>query len=139
MKLDDVIMVLTQNSVPATTIKQIESDLKQIQQEERAEKAEKDPKGKNQWVVVAHSPTNDINNMQAWVMQIGVDDMPNSVLTKVQTAAKRYNSMTRKGKKCPVKDFSSAIQFVQRKFSKEEGYNPKNKTAVQVILTDNNL
>jgi len=136
MKAQDIIDILKADKVAPTTIQKVESF---IHAEKEEAKANKEPKGKNSLVVIVHSPTNDLNNLEAWVVQQPVCDTPADLDKKMKTAAARYNSMTRKGRKNPLKSLSDMFMFLQRKFSKAENFTPKNKESLQVIVSDGSL
>lgn len=136
MKTQDIIDILKADKVAPTTIQKVESF---IHAEKEEAKANKEPKGKNSLVVIVHSPTNDLNNLEAWVVKQPVCDTAADLDKKMKTAAARYNSMTRKGRKAPAKTLRELFLFVQRKFTKNEGFQPLNKESVEVIVSDGNL
>lgn len=133
MNIDDIVEILNQNSVPAATVKQIVADLKQAEEDN---KPDPKSKSKNKFVVVLNSPTNELANAQAWVVQVSEETDAKTVLTKVDEATREFNSSTRKGRKSPVKGFAQAARLVKRKFFKTVGVNIKNKEAAETVVTD---
>lgn len=130
MKIDDIVDVLQQNSVPASTINKVVEDLKAIQKELKEDSV---PKEKNKFVVVASSPSNSLDNAEAWVLQIKESDDPALVQSQMQTCMTDYNTNTRKGRKTPIRSFAEACRFLPRKFSKKQNLLIKTKESVPVI------
>ena len=140
MKIDieEVLSILQQNGVPAETVKAVASDLKEVVTEIQADK-QKAPKSKYQYSVIVNSPTNDINNLQAWVVKMPEGEKSSELLTKIQTAAAKQNNLTRKGRKFPIKALAEAFANLERKFTKEENFQPLTKHSCQVIVSDGTL
>lgn len=133
MNIDDLTEILRQNGVAAPTIKQIITDLKQAAEDNKGTAG---PKAKNKFVVLLNSPTNELTNAQAWVVQVPEETAAADIMNKVSSAAREFNANTRKGKKNPVRTLADAALTVTRKFFKAAGVNIKTKIPVETIVTD---
>lgn len=130
MNIDDLVEVLREKQIDSKVIDEIVDELKTIQKEKKEDTT---PKQKNQFVVLASSPTNELSNAEAWVAQIKEGDDPNAVVQKVETAMKDYNANTRKGRKNPLKNFAESCQYLPRKFLKKHNVLLKTKESVQLV------
>ena len=132
--------VLREQNVDATIIKTVVTELQKVIADEKAAKvADTTPRAKYQYAVVVNSPTNDINNAQAWVVKLPEAENPQDILTKVQTAVARQNDLTRAGRKSPIRSIAAAFEGLKRKFTKEQSFQSLNKTACPVIVTDGKI
>ncbi len=142
INLDDVKMALQKQQLPAATIQIVVSELKQaaeLKKEERT--AEKTHNSKNQFVIILSDPKKELVGKEfvGWVAQIPEEDAPATVIDKICAASYTFNSMTRAGKKNPVKKIGEALEYVKRKFLKEAKVLVKTKEPVQIIITDNEI
>lgn len=142
MNIDDVKQVLSKQQLPQTTVQLIIADLKQqeaLKKEERA--AEAGHKSKNQFVVILNDPKNELagKDFSAYVVQIPEDQPIDSTLQKIYTSAYDHNAGTRSGRKNPIRTVSEALEFVKRKFFKQNNLLVKTKEPVLVIKTDGQI
>lgn len=131
--------ILREQKVDSTVISVVVKELQKVAAEEAADKGPSGPKQKYQYSIIVNSPTNDLNNLQGWVVKMPEDQKPSDLLVKIQTAAAKQNNNTKKGRKSPIKSVAEAFQYLKRKFSKEENFAPLTKSSVQVIVSDGTL
>lgn len=132
--------ILREQNVDQTVIKAVVTELQKVIADEKAAKvADTTPRAKYQYAVVVNSPTNDINNAQAWVVKLPEAENPQDILTKVQTAVARQNDLTRKGRKFPIRGLISAFEGLKRKFTKEQNFQILTKTYCPVIVSDGKI
>lgn len=136
MNIDDLTEILRQNGVAAATITQIITDLKQAAEDNKGAAG---PKAKNKFVVLLNSPTNELTNAQAWVVQVPEETPATDIMGKLAEAAREFNANTRKGKKNPVRTLADAALTVKRKFLKAVGVNVKTKLPVETVVTNGTL
>lgn len=138
IKIEEVIEALQKLKIPGATIAAVESELEQIQEEKKEEKATK-KKGKNQFVTILLDPENKLVNLgdfTAIVTQIPSEDDAGTVLSRIYKAAYDYNA-TKKGRKFPVKGVAEAVGAVKRKQFKEANVAIKSgKETVRVLISD---
>ena len=73
--------VLREQNVDATIIKTVVTELQKVIADEKAAKvADTTPRAKYQYAVVVNSPTNDINNAQAWIVKLPDAENPQDIL-----------------------------------------------------------
>ena len=138
--LDEIAAVLKENNLPPEMVAKINKDLVKVAEELKNDKANNaDPKQKNQFVVILSSPEEIKEDLVSWVVQIPQDGDTGTVLTQIKDATKNFNEKTRKGKRKPCKTMGEAMEFVNRKFMKEQGILIKTKTPVRVLVTNNIL
>ena len=112
-----------------------------LTQEELA-RADKEPAGKKQFVVIVNDPYGKIPETgfeySGWVMQIPEDADPRSALVKLAYGAYDFNA-TPKGRRMPLKTIAEAARFGSAKIYKEHKLWIKTKEPVLVIPTDGKI
>ena len=131
--------ILREQKVDSTVISVVIKELQKVAAEEAADKGPSGPKQKYQYSVIVNSPTNDLNNLQGWVVKMPEDQKPSELLAKIQSAVNKQNTTSRKGRKSPMRNLSDAFLGLKRKFSKEFSFQPLTKESVQVIVSDGTL
>lgn len=131
--------ILREQKVDSTVISVVVKELQKVAAEEAADKGPSGPKQKYQYSIIVNSPTNDLNNLQGWVVKMPEDQKPSELLVKIQTAAAKQNNGSRRGKKSPIKSISEAFRFLKRKFTREENFHCLTKDSVSVLVSDNSL
>jgi len=131
--------ILREQKVDAAVIKTVVQELQKVAAEEKADKGASGPKQKYQYSIIVNSPTNDLNNLQGWVVKMPEDQKPSELLAKIQMAAAKQNNGSRRGKKSPIKSVAEAFLNLKRKFTKTENFQPLTRESVQVIISDNTL
>lgn len=133
--------VLTNNHLEPDTILTV---LKQIEEqaaaEAEAEKANRDPVVKKQFVIVVSDPRGTIpdEDYVGWVAQIPEDDPVGETMDRLIRASYEYN-ISKKGRRYPVKSVGEACEAVGARFLKEQNLAIKNKVPVTVLRTDNKI
>ena len=131
--------VLREQKVDAAVIQTVVQELQKVAAEEKADKEPSGPKQKYQYSIIVNSPTNDLNNLQGWVVKMPEDQKPSELLAKIQTAVAKQNNNTKKGRKFPLKSLAEAFNGLKRKFTKEENFQPLTRDPVQVTVSDGKL
>lgn len=131
--------ILREQNVDNTVIATVVKELQKVAAEEKADKEPSGPKQKYQYSIIVNSPTNDLNNLQGWVVKMPEDQKPSELLAKIQTAVAKQNNNTKKGRKFPLRSLAEAFNGLKRKFSKEESFQPLTKQSVQVIVSDGTI
>jgi hypothetical protein len=109
--------------------------------EEDAAAEEKEPRQKNQYVVLISDPDGALPpsaDFAAWVLQIPESESVHSTGERIANAAYTFNA-TRKGRLLPVKTVGEAMENVPAKLFREAQVSVKTKTPVLVVKTDNQL
>ncbi len=133
--------VLTNNNLEPDTIQLL---LKQIEEqaaaEAEAEKANKEPTVKKQFVLIVSDPNGTIpdEDYVGWVAQIPEDDPVGDTMDRLIRATYEYN-ISKKGRKYPCKTVGEACEAVGARFLKEQNLAIKNKVPVTVLRTDNKI
>lgn len=133
--------VLSNNNVEPETIQAV---LKQIEEqaaaEAEAEKANRDPVVKKQFVLIVSDPKGTLpaEDYVGWVAQIPEDDPIGETMDRLIRASYEYN-ISKKGRKYPVKTVGEACEAVGARFMKEQNISIKNKVPVTVLRTDNKI
>ena len=133
--------VLSNNNLEPETIQKV---LQQIEEqaaaELEAEKANREPPVKKQFVLIVSDPRGTIpdEDYVGWVAQIPEDDSPGTTMEKLIRASYEYN-ISKKGRKYPVKSVGEACEAVGSRFLKEQDIAIKTKIPVTVIKTDNKI
>jgi hypothetical protein len=119
--------------------------LSQIEQqaalEKEADKADREPTAKKQFVILVSDPDGRIPegvDLVGWVTQISGDDSILDTPQKLFRAAYEHN-ISKKGRKYPVKTVGEACEAVGARLLNEQGLSIKNKTPVAVIVSDNKI
>ena len=131
--------VLREQKVDAAVIQTVVQELQKVAAEEKADKEPSGPKQKYQYSIIVNSPTNDLNNLQGWVVKMPEDQKPSELLAKIQSAVNKQNTTSRKGRQSPMRNLSDAFLGLKRKFSKEFSFQPLTKESVQVIVSEGTL
>lgn len=133
--------VLTNNNLEPDMIQAV---LKQIEEqaaaEAEAEKANKEPTVKKQFVLIVSDPNGTIpdEDYVGWVAQIPEDDPVGETMDRLIRASYEYN-ISKKGRRYPVKTVGEACEAVGTRFLKEQNLSIKNKIPVTVLRTDNKI
>ncbi|MDQ8202024.1 hypothetical protein [Pelagicoccus sp. SDUM812003] len=133
--------VLSSNELEPEVIQKV---LKQIEEqaaaEAEAEKANREPPVKKQFVMIVSDPRGTLpdEDYVGWVAQIPEDDNVGTTLEKLIRASYEYN-ISKKGRKYPVKSIGEACEAVGARFLKEQGIAIKTKIPVTVLKTDNKI
>lgn len=133
--------VLTNNNLEPDMIQAV---LKQIEEqaaaEAEAEKANKEPAVKKQFVLIVSDPNGTIpdEDYVGWVAQIPEDDPVGETMDRLIRASYEYN-ISKKGRRYPVKTVGEACEAVGTRFLKEQNLSIKNKIPVTVLRTDNKI
>lgn len=133
--------VLSDNQLEPDTITKL---LKQIEEqaaaEAEAEKANREPTVKKQFVIIVSDPRGTLpdEDYVGWVAQIPEDDPVGDTMDRLIRASYEYN-ISKKGRKYPVKTVGEACEAVGARFLKEQNLAIKNKIPVSVIKTDNKI
>lgn len=133
--------VLSSNNLEPETIQKV---LQQIEEqaaaEAEAEKANREPPVKKQFIMILSDPNGTVPDQDyvGWVAQIPEDDSPGDTLEKLIRASYEYN-ISKKGRKYPVKSIGEACEAVGSRFLKEQGIAIKTKTPVTILRTDNKI
>lgn len=134
--------VLASNNVDHDTIQKVLKDIEtQAELEAEAEKANRDPVVKKQFVILVSDPRATIPEKEeyvGWVAQIPEDDSPGQTLERLIRASYEYN-ISKKGRRHPVKSIGEACEAVGSRFLKEQNVAIKTKLPITVIRTDNVL
>lgn len=138
--LSEVANVIRKNEVEPSVLRRILEELNAEAQKKEADKEEKGPAQKKQFVLLVSDPENKLEGLElvGWALQIPEEDSPLTLMERVQRAAYEFNA-SKKGRKCPIKSIGETLESVPAKFFKETAVSVKTKTAVQVIITDNVL
>lgn len=133
--------VLADNEVePDTITKLIKQIEEQAAAEAEAEKANREPPVKKQFVLLVSDPRGTLpdEDYVGWVVQIPEDDPVGETTERIIRASYEYN-ISKKGRKYPVKTIGEACEAVGARFLKEQSVAIKNKIPVSVIKTDNKI
>lgn len=133
--------VLTNNSLDADIILKVLKEIEtQAELEAEAEKANREPPVKKQFVLIVSDPNDTLpdHDYVGWVAQIPEDDSPGETMDKLIRASYEFN-ISKKGRKYPVKTVGEACEAVGARYLKEQGISIKNKTPVSIIKTDNKI
>lgn len=133
LKLDDIVSVLKEQKLDATTLQTVVKKLEQVEEENKAERGS-GPKQKNQFVVVLKgSAEMEGKEYAAWVTQIPDGEDHNTVLSRLKVAATNTDN-AQKRKKKSFKTVSEAFRNTKPVFAKEQKLRIKTKDYVPVIV-----
>lgn len=144
IKIDPIELehILKKNGVDAKLIPSIVKDSQEVTEENKADSvAEKGPKGKYKYVLVANTSgdTSNVENIPIWIAKIPEEADHTKFLEQLAKAGSAYNTGSRKGKKNPVRKYSEVFECVGAKFFKP-GRNPVvTKEPVIILTTDNEI
>lgn len=114
--------------------------LNAILEAKAAEKPEKQPQVKKQWVVMVSDPAGKLEGIDlvGWVFQIPEEDSPATTQGRIHEAAYAYNR-SKRGRLHPVQTIGEAVENVKGGQFKEQELWVKTKTPVLVLRTDNEI
>lgn len=142
--LDNVKMALQRTGL---SVEEIAKILEELAAAAEADKPEKEPSVKKQYVVLLKDNggffKNAVGKQSAdwpvgWVVQIPEDENPESALEKLHLGAYDFNRSA-KGRRYPVKTVSEACEFGSAKLFKEQKIWIKTKEPVLIIPVSNKL
>lgn len=108
--------------------------------EAEADKANREPPVKKQFVIVVSDPRGTLpsEDYVGWVCQIPEDDPTADTVDRIIRASYEYN-ISKKGRKYPVKTIGEACEAVGQRFMKEQNVAVKNRVPVTILRTDNKI
>lgn len=111
-----------------------------ILEAKEAEKPEKQPQVKKQWVILVSDPAGKLDGVDlgGWVFQIPEEDSPATTQERIYEAAYAYNR-SKRGRLLPVQTIGEAVENVKAGQFKEQELWVKTKTPVLVLRTDNEI
>ncbi|EDY82840.1 hypothetical protein VDG1235_2463 [Verrucomicrobiia bacterium DG1235] len=133
--------VLSNNNLePDTIVKVLKQIEEQAAAEAEAEKANRDPVVKKQFVMIISDPRGTIpdEDYVGWIAQIPEDDPVGETMDRLIRASYEYN-ISKKGRKYPVKTVGEACEAVGARFLKEQNLAIKTKVPVTILKTDNKI
>lgn len=133
--------VLTNNQLEPDTIQRVLAQIeRQAAAEAEAERANREPVQKKQFVLIVSDPYGKIpkEDFVGWVAQIPEDDPVNGTMDRLFRATYEYN-ISKKGRKYPCKTVGESCEAVGARFLKEQGISIKNKVPVSIVVTDNRI
>ena len=139
LKLDDIEDVLRKRKLDLAVIKQVVSDLKEVEEENKSERGGV-PKLKNQFVIVVKGDESMRDKtLCGWVLQIPEGDDIAHTLPRLKRAALATYA-AQKRKKNRIDTVEAAMRYSKRKFTKAENVHVKTKEFVQaVVVVDDGL
>lgn len=135
--IEEVEFVLQENKAEPQLVKSTMEKLRQLLEEAAAEK--EGQKREKQEIVLLYDKPDDfdsetlekvIESVPVYVMSITEGEDHNTLVEKIEKAAKNYNENSKRGKKKPVKEFTDMIRVVSASYLKEEGIGRKSKDPV---------
>jgi len=139
--VDVVANILNDTSIDPEVVDQIMRKIqKELKIQEEIAEATREPRVKNQFVVLLSDPHNQVEaeELVGWVVQIPEMESPATITDRIIRAAHEFNS-SRKGRKFPARSIGEACEVVGPKFLKPEHISIKTKLPVTVIKTDNRI
>lgn len=133
--------VLSSNNLEPETIQKVIQQIEeQAAAEAEAEKANREPPVKKQFIIILSDPNGKVpdEDYVGWVAQIPEDDSPGATIEKLIRASYEYN-ISKKGRRYPVKTVGEACEAIGARFLKEQGIAIKTKTPVTILKTDNKI
>lgn len=121
--------------------KELDAFLQELRERVEAQKSEKEPAVKKQYVFILSDPNGKFKgdtDYTGWVVQIPEDDNPATALEKLHLAAYDFNRSA-KGRHYPVRTVAEACEFGSAKIFKEQKIWVKTKEPVLVISTNNKI
>lgn len=131
ISLEEVQNVLEQSKFEPTKIKEVIKQLEVIAEENKNEP--KEPKSKNQFVVISFKGTES-----ALVAQLPLDDDAGTALDRIKSSIREYNN-SKKGKKKPCQNLGDSASIIKRAIFKNNNIHLKTKYPVRVIESDNSI
>ena len=137
--IDLVASVAAQKLNPSSN--ELDAFLRELRERVEAQKSEKEPAVKKQYVFILSDPKGKFKgdtDYVGWVVQIPEDDNPATALEKLHLAAYDFNRSA-KGRRYPVGTVAEACEFGSQKIFKEHKIWVKTKEPVLVVRTNNKL
>ena len=129
--------ILMKTDIDAQMVAQIMEDLK-FEAKQKGDE-EKEPRQKNQFVVIVNDPYGKIKetgfDYACWVVQIPEDDAPMTALARLHKGVYDFN-LTPKGRRMPIQTIAEACEFGSAKIYKEHKVWVKTKEPVLVLRTN---
>jgi hypothetical protein len=133
---------LTNNQLAPDKIQKILKELEQqAAAEAEAEKANREPPVKKQYVILVSDPHGTLPadvDYVGWVAQIPEDDPACGALDRIHRATHEYN-ISKKGRKYPCRTVGESCEAVGARYLKEQGIAIKTKAPVLIQRTDNQI
>ena len=137
--IDLVKLVAMQKLNPSN--KEMSAFLQELKERAEADKPEKEPTVKKQFVFLLSDPHGKFKgdtDFTGWVVQIPEDDNPATALEKLHLGAYDFNRSA-KGRRYPVSTVAEACEFGSQKIFKEQKIWIKSKEPVLVVPTNNKI
>lgn len=132
ISLDEVEAALLRQKIEPAKVSSIVKELQQVIEENQGEKP---PKEKWEYVVVLKDAGNiDLDRVSAWVIQQKEGQDANTILSRLQDAAKDQNEAATK-KKNMLSTIGDIFQGLKTKFLTSRGIRIKTKEVVRVLIT----
>lgn len=125
LKLDDVISVLAQKKLDKGVLIEVQKELQEIEEENKAARENNVPKAKNQYVIVS-------NGQVGWVLQIPENEDAGQVLSKLKLAA-AATVANMKRKRRDIRTIEEAMRYAKPAFLKEHRLKVKTKEPVRIL------
>ncbi|OHE74296.1 MAG: hypothetical protein A2007_04355 [Verrucomicrobia bacterium GWC2_42_7] len=140
--IDLVKKVMQRHLEDGKTVSQILSDISsEVKiQEAEAEMEPPPPPIKKQFVILVSDPNNELDGKDfvGWVVQIPENESPMRTEEKIFRSAYEHN-LSRKGRRYPVKTIAEACEAIPTRIFKDQNIWVKNKEAVFVVRTSNEI
>ena len=132
-KIEDIIEVLNQNKIPATTVTKIVEDLRGVEEENKSVSGVKQ---KNKFGIVLRGPIELRDKITVgWLVQTE-EKFDLATLPSAIESAKIANNSAQKRKKNPISGLADFFVRCKVKFMKEFGFKSKSKQPIQVVWLD---
>lgn len=132
--------ILMKTDIDAQMVAQIMEDLK-FEAKQKGDE-EKEPRQKNQFVVIVNDPYGKIKetgfDYACWIVQIPEDDAPMTALERLHKGVYDFN-LTPKGRRMPIQTVAEACEFVSAKIYKEHKISVKTKEPVLMLTTNGRI
>lgn len=139
VKIEDIEDTLRKQKLDVAVIKNVVQELKEIEEENKAERSGV-PKAKNQFVIVVKGPAQLKGlSIGGWVVQIPEGQDVNDTLPRLKKAA-AATVAAQKRKRRDIDTVADAMRLSKRKFTKEQNVHVKTKEMVQaIVVTEDSL
>lgn len=136
--VDTLKQILQRNNVEIRKVSEILEDINTELEIQAAEKEERPPPVKKQFVMVVSDPEGDLEkkDFTGWVLQIPEEDSPYTAPERLIRSAYEFNT-TPKGQRLPVSTIGETCEVVPAKVLKEAQVWVKTKEPILLIRTDN--
>ncbi len=108
-----------------------------IEREVEQNKPEREKNPKKQFVAIAVTDNEEIEEVPMFMVQIEEGDDHNTIIDRITHATAEHNN-TPKGEKFPIDTLGGALQETKRKFITEKKVWVKTKEPVIIVRTDTN-